>query len=51
MIKRPYPHLPGASLLLAASCVAQAQTNFTFYGRVVAGVDYQNNIAMLGPNG
>jgi predicted porin len=36
------------TLGVAASGYAAAQTNVSIYGRVVAGVDYQNNVALPG---
>ncbi|WP_316864932.1 porin, partial [Ralstonia mannitolilytica] len=34
-----------AAILCAAAGAAHAQTNVTLYGRVAAGIDYQNNVA------
>jgi predicted porin len=40
------------TMLLGAACSqAQAQTSVTIYGRVVAGVDYQSNVALKDANG
>ncbi len=42
------PCVLGAALSMAACGYASAETNVTIYGRVVAGVDYQNNVAVAG---
>jgi predicted porin len=41
-----------ATMLIGAACnQAQAQTSVTVYGRIVAGVDYQSNVALKDANG
>jgi predicted porin len=41
-----------ATLMIGTVCTqAQAQTNVTIYGRVDAGIDFQNNVALKNPDG
>ena len=44
-MKRKFKGFLGAALLLGAASAAYSQSTVTLYGRVVAGVNYQTNIA------